>query len=198
MESGRPLAPSRCPGPERPPGALVGVQWPSQSVLLGEVLGEGYDLICGRAFLHHIPERRDVLARIRDALRPGGFVLVEEPDFHSVFAEENLAMRAFWEGFVAWSANQSIDYFVGRRLGLWLAELGFEAVDLRGETILSEGGSAISAFWKLTFEELSGPILASGMVAQKDFDEAMRLFDTPGHWNWQCTFLIAAGQKPAS
>ena len=45
---------------------------------------------------------------------------------------------------------------------------------------------------------VSGPILASGMVAQADFDEAMRLFDTPGHWNWQCSFLIAAGQKPAS
>ena len=28
-------------------------------------LGEGYDLVCGRAFLHHIPQRIDVLEGLR-------------------------------------------------------------------------------------------------------------------------------------
>ena len=45
-------------------------------------LGEGYDLVCGRAFLHHIPQRIDVLGRLAKAVKPGGFILIEEPDFH--------------------------------------------------------------------------------------------------------------------
>ena len=79
-------------------------------------LGEGYDLVCGRAILHHIPQRIDVLGRLVDAVRPGGVILLEEPDFHPVLATDSLALRGFWEGFLAWAANQGIDYFVGRRI----------------------------------------------------------------------------------
>ena len=88
-------------------------------------LGSGYDLVCGRAFLHHIPQRIDVLGRLAEAVRPGGFLLVEEPDFHPVLASDSPLVRDFWQGFLAWAADHGIDYFVGRRLGALLDGLGF-------------------------------------------------------------------------
>lgn len=177
------------------------LQAPNLSVrridLTRDDLGAGFDLVCGRAFLHHLPGRHDVLGRLAEAVKPGGVLLVEEPDFHPVLATENRALRGFWEGFLAWAADRDIDYFVGRRLGGWMAELGLQAVEVRGETIRFEGGSDTATYWRQTFEELADPIRASGRIARADWDEAMRLFDTPGQWMWQCCFLTASGVKPA-
>ena len=91
-------------------------------------LGDGYDLVCGRALLHHVPERIDVLGRLAAALRPGGFILLEEPDFHPVLATDSPVMRDFWQGFLAWAADQGIDYFIGRRLAALLAGLGLREI----------------------------------------------------------------------
>jgi trans-aconitate methyltransferase len=51
-----------------------------------DALGDGYDLVCARAILHHIPQRIDVVRRLAAAVRPGGWILIEEPDFHPVMA----------------------------------------------------------------------------------------------------------------
>lgn len=45
-------------------------------------LGSGYDLVLARALLHHIPERNAVIARLAAAVKPGGWLVLEEPDFH--------------------------------------------------------------------------------------------------------------------
>jgi 2-polyprenyl-3-methyl-5-hydroxy-6-metoxy-1,4-benzoquinol methylase len=37
-----------------------------------------YDLIHARLVLSHLPQRRDVLARLVQALRPGGWLVVED------------------------------------------------------------------------------------------------------------------------
>ena len=79
-------------------------------------IGEGYDLVCARALLHYIPERLDVTKRLAAAVKPAGFILLEEADFHSVLATDSPAVRDFWSGFIAWDANCGIDYYIGRRI----------------------------------------------------------------------------------
>ena len=59
-------------------------------------LGEDYDLVLTRALLHHVPQRIDVLHRLAAAVRPGGILVVEEPDFHPVLATDSPALRDFW------------------------------------------------------------------------------------------------------
>ncbi len=125
-------------------------------------LGDGYDLVCARALLHHLPERIDVLSRLAASVRPGGVLLLEEPDFHPVLATDSPTLRAFWQGFLAWSADQGIDYFVGRRIAPRLAGLGLGEIAAHGETILFDGGSLPARYLKLTMQELQAPLLASG------------------------------------
>jgi len=103
---------------------------------------EGYDLVCARALLHHIPERLDVTKRLAAAVKPGGFILLEEPDFHSVLATDSPAVRNFWSGFIAWAANCGIDYYIGRRIAPALDQAGMTEIDVHGETIMFQGGSA--------------------------------------------------------
>jgi SAM-dependent methyltransferase len=158
-------------------------------------LGEGYDLVCGRAILHHIPERIDVLGRLAEAVRPGGRILLEEPDFHPALATDSATARDFWQGFLAWAADHGIDYFVGRRLGGWLAERRFEAIEAHGETILFNGGSLTSRYLKLTMTELRPSLLASGLISQATWDATMSLFDNAGFWTWQNSYVVTTGRR---
>jgi SAM-dependent methyltransferase len=159
-------------------------------------LGEGYDLVCGRAVLHHIPERIEVLARLGAAVRPGGYILLEEPDFHAVLASDSAVMRDFWQGFLAWAANHGIDYFVGRRIAPLLQGLGFGQIAAYGETMFFNGGSLPARYLKLTMEELESSLLGSGLVGSTAWDESMRLFDNPQFWTWQNCYVTTSGVKP--
>ena len=163
--------------------------------LTHDALGEGYDLVCGRAFLHHIPERIDVVTRLAAAVRPGGAILIEEPDFHPVLATDNATLRDFWEGFLAWSASRGIDYFIGRRLGALLQRLGFTGIEVHGETILFNGGSSTARYWKLVLKELGPSILASGFVSQSVWTDTLALLDNAEFWTWQNSYVTTSGKK---
>ena len=160
-------------------------------------LGDGYDLVCGRALLHHVPERIDVLGRLAAALRPGGFILLEEPDFHPVLATDSPVMRDFWQGFLAWAANQGIDYFIGRRLAPLLADLGLREIAAHGETILFDGGSLPARYLSLTMKELEASLTGSGLIGPTVWTEAMALLDNPQFWTWQNCYVTTTGRKPA-
>jgi SAM-dependent methyltransferase len=164
----------------------------------GDPLGDGYDLICGRALLHHIPERRAVLERLAAAVKPGGCILLEEPDFHPVLAADSPAMRDFWQGFLAWAADRGIDYFVGRRVAPQLAALGFGEIAAHGETILFNGGSLPARYLMLTMDELRDPLTGSGLVAPTAWDEAMALLENPRFWTWQNSYVTTTGRKPVA
>lgn len=160
-------------------------------------LGEGYDLVCARALLHHVPQRIDALGRLAAAVRPGGRILIEEPDFHPVLASDSAAMRDFWSGFLAWAADKGIDYFVGRRIAGLLAGLGFDEVAAHGETILYNGGSLPARYLKLTMQELEASLLGSGLIGRTTWSEAMELFDNAGFWCWQNCYVATSARRPA-
>jgi SAM-dependent methyltransferase len=160
-------------------------------------LGEGYDLVCGRAFLHHIPERIDVLRRLVEAVRPGGRILIAEPDFHPVLATDSPGLRTFWQGWLAWAADHGIDYFVGRRIAPLLAELGVGELAAYGETILFDGGSLPARYLKLTMQELKESLLGSGLIGPTTWDETMALFDNARFWTWQNSYVTTSGTRPA-
>ena len=164
--------------------------------LTKDPLGEGYDLVCGRAFLHHIPERIEMVAKLAAAVKPGGVIVIEEPDFHPVLASDSPALRDFWQGFLSWSANQGIDYFVGRRLGVLLSKAGFTGIQVHGETILFDGGSLTAKYWKLVLDELGASILASGFVSSSTYNEVLTLLDNDGFWTWQNSYVTTRGSRP--
>ena len=122
---------------------------------------------------------------------------IEEPDFHPVLASDSPLVRDFWQGFLAWAADHGIDYFVGRRIAPLLAGLGFADLDVHGETILFDGGSPVARYLKLTMQELEGSLVGSGLIGPTAWRETMALFDNPGFWTWQNSYVTTSGRKPA-
>lgn len=160
-------------------------------------LGSDHDLVVARAVLHHIPERNAVIARLAAAVKPGGWMVLEEPDFHPVLATDSATLRDFWEGWLAWSRAQGIDYFVGRRIPPVLVQHGMQDVRSWGETILYQGGSLAARYLESTMRELQQSILSSGFVSKGVWDDAMALFGNAEFWSWQNSYVTTVGQRPA-
>ncbi len=160
-------------------------------------LGSDYDLVIARALLHHIPERNAVVARLAAAVKPGGWIVLEEPDFHPVLAVDNPTLRDFWEGWLAWARAQDIDYFVARRIPPLLAGLGMQGVHAWGETILYNGGSLAARYLESTIRELQQSLLSSGFISQSVWDDALALFGNAEFWAWQNSYVTTVAQRPA-
>lgn len=89
------------------------------------VPGGPYDLVYARLLLFHLPERVRVLARLWDAVRPGGHLVVQDYDLHQVgvvpdVASANEAMRILVAAFEA----RGCDVRAGVRLRQLFAEAG--------------------------------------------------------------------------
>jgi hypothetical protein len=88
-------------------------------------------------------------------------VLIAEPD----------AMRAFWQGWLKWSREAGIDYFIGRKIPAWLDSLGLEEVAGEGHTAQFNGGSRWATYWTATIRELAPALLKSGYITGKMLEE---------------------------
>src|SRR5215469_5300962 len=82
-----------------------------------------FDLVVARAVLHHLPSARQVLERMIAALKPSGVLLSIEPDFLPATVAEPESMRRFWQGWLQWSVEVNIDYFIGRKIPGWMDSL---------------------------------------------------------------------------
>jgi trans-aconitate methyltransferase len=52
--------------------------------IMADVLPTGFDLVHARWLVEWLPDKRLALERMAAALRPGGVILIEEPDFVTI------------------------------------------------------------------------------------------------------------------
>ncbi len=83
----------------------------------GELQANAYDLVSCRALLHQISEYAPtVLARMAAALKPGGWLLVQEPDFHLATTTQPDVWAKTWKALIEWGHANGIDWLIGREL----------------------------------------------------------------------------------
>ncbi|MGH9280932.1 MAG: class I SAM-dependent methyltransferase [Acidimicrobiales bacterium] len=178
---------------------LDGLRAPNLEVARLDVVGDPlppaeFDLIVGRAVLHHIPAREQVLARLREALKPGGWLLSIEPDFTPALTVDPPAVARLWEGFVAWAATAGIDYFIGRWLPRRIDDLGFAIVGAEATLPHFNGGSPGGEYWVRSLQEMGPSLVGSGRVQPADFDAAVATLGDPKRWTYVAAFTAAWGR----
>jgi SAM-dependent methyltransferase len=90
-----------------------------------------FDLVHTRSVLAHVPNWRDALGRMVDALRPGGWLCVEEPDWLTRGLSEppTPGIESFWSALGGLMVSAGGDPFVGRKISQELHELGLTDID---------------------------------------------------------------------
>jgi SAM-dependent methyltransferase len=154
-----------------------------------------FDLVTARAVLHHIHSPERAVQRMVTALRPGGVLLSIEPDLFPATAAEPESARAFWQGWLKWSASMGIDYFVGKKMPGLLDAQGFEAVGAEGHTAVFNGASPWANYFVQTVRELRESLLQSGFLNEAMIAEFQRLYANPRYWTSVMTFVAVWGRK---
>ena len=156
-----------------------------------------YDLVFTRATLHHLPERFTVIGKLIGAVKPGGYLVLEEPDFHPFESALPSVWRDFWSGYITWAAMKGIDNYIGKKLPGKLQELGLEDVQAHGETLLFNGGSEGAEYFKLLIAELGNEFIDSGFISADQIREVSVVLENPRLWTMNISFITVTGRKPA-
>lgn len=168
-------------------------------IVADELETGAFDLVHARLVIEHLPQRDDVLRRLAGALRPGGWLVLEDFDWSSLVAAprctggDTLA-RAFEAlHLVFGAAEASTDY--GRRLPLDFRAAGLVEVGAEGRVHVGLGGTPAASWWQLTLAKLGPPMVATGLVTDADVDDLLRSCDDPGYCVLFPTLVSAWGRR---
>jgi 2-polyprenyl-3-methyl-5-hydroxy-6-metoxy-1,4-benzoquinol methylase len=147
-----------------------------------------FDLVTARAVLHHVTDVDAAIRNLAASVAPGGSILLIEPDFLPVGVAEPPVVRAFWDGWLAWSRDQGIDYHVGRTLAPRLAAVGLEQIAGTAETAVYNGGSPWADYWTQTVTELRDRLVDSGKLDDQVIDRFLIHCADPRWWTQTIAF----------
>lgn len=160
-------------------------------VRTGDLPGSGYDLVTCRAMLHQISERAPaVLAKMAAALKPGGWLLVQEPDFHIAPTTEPAVWAAAWTGLLTWGLQNGVDWYIGRRLPGLIDGLGLERALAKTDVQNIRGRDRGALYYQLFIAEVRDRVLTSGLLDAQTLDAAAALLNDPTYWT-QCWMMTA-------
>jgi SAM-dependent methyltransferase len=165
-------------------------------IVAGPVAPGGYDLVTARAVLHHVADAGQAISNLVASARPGGALLLIEPDFLPVSVADPPEIRAFWDGWLAWASEQGIDYFIGRRLPAALAALGLDSIDATAETALYNGGSDWARYWQLTIIELRERLVGSGHLDDRLVEAFLTRCADHAWWTQTIAFTAVRARTP--
>jgi len=181
--------------------SLVDVRLPNlelreADIMAGPVEPGSFDIVTARAVLHHVADVEKAIANLVASLRPGGAILLIEPDFLPVTIAEPPDVRAFWSGWLAWSRELGIDYQIGRTLAPRLAALGLEKIGGTAETAIYSGTSSWADYWTETIRELRQDLTSSGKLSNMLVDTFLGYCADPAWWTQTIAFTAVHGYTP--
>jgi SAM-dependent methyltransferase len=191
---------------------LTGIDSPQVEVRVHDIrtepLDRMFDLIHARMVLEHLPERLDVLKKLVAALRPGGWLLIEDGDVtagrHLPAARQFVVperlrphMRHVFEALEALGTPIGFDGEFGRELPRHLVDAGLVNVDAEACSRLITGGSSRSAMYTLTYREIGETYVGTGQISQRELDELIDAYDKPGSMTMSVLMVSAWGRRPA-
>jgi SAM-dependent methyltransferase len=162
----------------------------------------GFDLIHARALLCHLPGRGRALDGMLTALKPGGWLLIEEPDYVSelmVSYEDARVARLFRkvnEARAKFFRLRGFDAFYGRRVFNELRVRGMTNVSAEGRMNVCAGGEPMSRFVQVSLEQSEPQLLAGGALTEPDLEAYVRLLADPSNVFMWPAVIATSGQKP--
>jgi ubiquinone/menaquinone biosynthesis C-methylase UbiE len=162
-----------------------------------------FDLIHARLVLSHVPQRHQVLPRLATALKPRGWLVIEEfdgrlvdraiPTAHPADAERVRKMAgALWRlmderGFEAdWP----------RRVYRYLKAAGFTEVGMEGHLAVREGGSPGARMDAANLAQIRGEAIAKGLITDAEVDAVLARLDAPDFAVFSPVMFTAWGRRP--
>jgi SAM-dependent methyltransferase len=178
--------------------ALNALNLPNLTVLQHDIRHDdfpqrSFDLVHARAVLMHVDDRMAILQRMASWLAPGGWLLVEEPDFGMWEADHDPAWSAHagaWhEAFPHGSPSQ------GRSLLRQIHRLGLEHIGADAELDVVAVGTPLADFYRLSLAALHEQCVASGILTEGESAAATARLDAPDFLGCGFVYIGAWGRR---
>jgi len=163
-----------------------------------------YDLVHCRNLLMHLPEPEKGLKRMANALRPGGWLLIEEMDYGSILSVDitnpsaaayTAILRAGWDFL---RKSNILDPYFGRRVRSLVEQLQFIDVGQEGLTRVNRGGDPFSRLDLMTLQASAKPMIDAGLVTQEQHESGQRSLSDPDFYYPGGTLFAAWGRRPVT
>jgi SAM-dependent methyltransferase len=159
--------------------------------------GDAYDLIHARLLLMHLPTREKFVGEMAAALRPGGWLLVEDLDTYP--------LRALTEGVYAGVMDKAIEAFhmanaastFGRQLPALFDAAGLEDVEAVCEVMTYRGGSPGAQLILTSMDQLRPALLAVG-ATEDQLEDLRHVLNDPAKWFAGFAIYSVRGRTPAA
>ena len=172
-------------------------------VVADELPAEAFDLVHARSVLSGVSDPEQALKRIIGAVRPGGWVLLEDLDWGTVsktgvtprfpVKDPRRGARVI-KGFLAHMQQLGYDPQYGGRLPGELMSHGLIDIGAEMWSGLIWGGSRATMEPASLMERLREPMIAAG-VAEKDVDAELKLIADPSVAQFPVPMVSAWGRK---
>jgi SAM-dependent methyltransferase len=157
-----------------------------------------FDVVHARLLLCHLPEREEVLDKLVAALRPGGWLLLEDGDVFATEAQpwdedETVHYRvsgAFWSVL-----GRSADVHLGGKLPAMARRRGLTDVSVECEVPFGEGGTPGTEWLRLTFEQL-GAQAGGEVVDAPTLPRWHELMGERGRWFPTLALVATTARRP--
>lgn len=163
-----------------------------------------YDLVHARSVLTHLPDPVAALQRMTAALRPGGWLMVEDVDNRTVEAADPTHPLAAAFDLCAQArikfllAAGVMDLGYGRTVPVHVEGLNLADVGNEGVALVGHGGSPMSELMLRSFGPMDDAMVANGMIGQSDAEAARRAFEDAAFLYRGGLIVAAWGRKPLS
>lgn len=127
-----------------------------------------FDLIHCRYLLTHLGPRAPVLSRILGWLRPGGWLVAEEPEMFAAAVSEHRLWARWWQIL---GRLEAMDLTCGRSLAREIREAGAVDVDMEVHVMTARGGNTAAAFHRLSVLASRDILVPMGLMSDAGLDE---------------------------
>jgi SAM-dependent methyltransferase len=165
---------------------------------------QAFDLIHARLVLMHVPQRLEALARLVAALKPRGWLVIEECDGRVIdrtIPMLDAATAALFErvggALVTLMEERGFEVEWARRLYGRLKAAGLTEVGMEGHVAVSEGGSLGASLDAANFAQVRREAVAKGLVTDAEIDAVLARLNAPDFALFSLVMFTAWGRRPA-
>ena len=174
-------------------------------IVTGSLPEGAFDLIHARLVLVWLPERLTVLDKLVNALKPGGWLLIEDYDTLLVPAELATPDPADAAKFAKMKhamfellTRSGLGHTYARELHHRLRERGLLQVENYGAIATFAGGSPGADLQQANFRQVHKAAIEAGLVSEAEFQEVISLLSNPHFTAFTPTMFSVMGRNPGT
>jgi len=161
-----------------------------------------YDLVHSRCLLEHLPGYKKALQRMAEAVRPGGWLVIEDLDQGALVSVSLADPSATLFGAILQAGrdflqkSKTLDPFFGRKVRGLIEQLGFIDVGQEGYTYIVRGGDPSQRWSVATYQIMARSMVTAGLFSQEQSNGFFRQLLDPTFYYPASTLYAAWGRRP--